>query len=145
MSTDPSRRALPRGACNAHVHVFGPRERFPYAAGAPFVPDADAPKEALFALNDRLGLERCVVVQSTCHGQDNRAAEDAVAARPDSYRAVALLPTDVVASTLPASVACASTSWAISAARHRWPTCWRWPAASSRSAGICRSMATHAC
>lgn len=86
---------LPPGACNAHCHVFGPRKRFPYAADASFVPQQDAPKEALFALNDRLGLARCVVVQSSCHGVDNRAAEDAVAARPASYRAIALLPTDV--------------------------------------------------
>lgn len=85
---------LPTGACNAHCHVFGPPDRFPYAAGA-FQPAADAPKEALFALNDRLGLQRCVVVQSACHGFDNRATEDAVAARPHSYRGIALLPTDV--------------------------------------------------
>ena len=85
---------LPAGACNAHCHVFGPPDRFPYAAGA-FQPAADAPKEALFALNDRLGLQRCVVVQSACHGFDNRATEDAVAARPHSYRGIALLPTDV--------------------------------------------------
>lgn len=86
---------LPPGACNAHCHVFGPRERFPYAPDAAFAPARDEPKEALFALNDRLGLSRCVVVQSSCHGFDNRAAEDAVAARPDRYRAIALLPTDV--------------------------------------------------
>ncbi|WPH24022.1 amidohydrolase family protein [Variovorax paradoxus] len=86
---------LPPGACNAHCHVFGPRTRFPYAEGASFVPEADAPKEALFALNDRLGLQRCVVVQSACHGFDNRATEDAVAARPSSYRGIALLPTHV--------------------------------------------------
>ena len=86
---------LPRGACNAHVHVFGPRERFPYAPDAPFVPATDAPKERLYALNDRLGLGRCVVVQSTCHGHDNRATEDAVATRPDTYRGIALLPAGV--------------------------------------------------
>jgi len=86
---------LPPRATNAHCHVFGPRTRFPYAADAPFTPDADAPKEALQALNDRLGFERCVVVQSICHGVDNRAAEDAVAARPGQYRGIALLPTDV--------------------------------------------------
>lgn len=91
---------LPAGACNAHCHVFGPRTRFPYAADAPFVPDADAPKEALFALNDRLGLQRCVVVQSSCHGFDNRAVLDAVAARPSDYRAVLLLPPDVDSATL---------------------------------------------
>jgi len=93
--TTPPRLQLPPGSCNAHCHVFGPRDRFPYAVDGPFVPAADAPRQALFELNDRLGLQRCVVVQSSCHGFDNRAAEDAVAHRPASYRAVALLPTDV--------------------------------------------------
>ncbi|MGN6703174.1 MAG: amidohydrolase family protein [Burkholderiaceae bacterium] len=86
---------LPPNACNAHCHVFGPRTRFPYADNAAFVPDVDAPREALYALNDSLGLQRCVVVQSTCHGFDNRVTEDAVAGRPDSYRGIALLPTGV--------------------------------------------------
>jgi 2-pyrone-4,6-dicarboxylate lactonase len=86
---------LPANATNAHCHVFGPRTSFPYAQGAAFVPSQDAPKEALFALNDELGLHRCVVVQSACHGFDNRAMEDALIARPASYRGIALLPTDV--------------------------------------------------
>ena len=89
------RFAMPHGATNAHCHVFGPRARFPFAADAPYTPEADAPKEALFALNDRLGLQRCVVVQSQVHGFDNRATEDAIAARPGRYRGIALLPTDV--------------------------------------------------
>ncbi len=95
METTPPATPLPLGACNAHCHVFGPRERFPYAADAPFVPDADAPREALYALNDALGLARCVVVQSTCHGFDNRAVLDAVAGRPHDYRAIVLAPPDV--------------------------------------------------
>jgi 2-pyrone-4,6-dicarboxylate lactonase len=86
---------LPPGACNAHCHVFGPRERFAYAADAPFVPPQDRPREALYALNDSLGLQRCVVVQSTCHGLDNRVTEDAVAGRPQAYRGIALLAPDV--------------------------------------------------
>jgi 2-pyrone-4,6-dicarboxylate lactonase len=81
-------------ACNAHCHVFGLGERFPYAGDAAFVPAQDAPREALYALNDRLGFERCVVVQSTCHGLDNRIAEHALAGRPASYRGIALLATD---------------------------------------------------
>lgn len=82
---------LPAGSCNAHCHVFGPRDRFPYPAGLKFSPAPDAPKEELFALNDSLGLERCVVVQSARHGLDNRATEDAVVSRPETYRGVALL------------------------------------------------------
>lgn len=90
MSSSP-----PSLACNAHCHVLGPRQRFPFAANAAFIPAEDAPREALYALNDRLGLARCVVVQSTCHGFDNRATEDAVAGRSDNYRGIALLPCDV--------------------------------------------------
>jgi 2-pyrone-4,6-dicarboxylate lactonase len=84
---------LPIGATNAHCHVFGPRERFPYAVNGTFAPEHDAPKEALFALNDSLGFQRCVVVQSSCHGFDNRAMEDALRARSGSYKGIALLPT----------------------------------------------------
>lgn len=87
--------SLPQGACNAHCHVFGPRDRFPYADNAAFVPAEDAPREALYALNDRFGLQRCVVVQSTCHGFDNAATEDALAGRAGAYRGIALLRTDV--------------------------------------------------
>ena len=86
---------LPTGACNAHCHVFGPRDRFPYAANGPFIPAQDAPREALYALNDSLGLQRCVVVQSTCHGLDNSVTEHALAGRPGSYRGIALVRTDV--------------------------------------------------
>ncbi len=86
--------ALPPLSCDAHVHVFGPAARFPFAADAPYVP-ADAPKEALFALHAKLGITRCVIVQSASHGFDNRAAEDAIAAKHGDYCGVALAPTDV--------------------------------------------------
>jgi 2-pyrone-4,6-dicarboxylate lactonase len=75
----PPRLRLPAGACDAHVHVFGPATRFPYAANRPYTP-VDAPKEKLFALHRLLGIERCVIVQSTMHGLDNRVVEDAIAA-----------------------------------------------------------------
>jgi len=85
---------LPAGACDAHVHVFGPRRRFPFAEDRTFTP-ADAPKEKLFALHAMLGIERCVIVQSACHGFDNAAVADALAAKGGAYRGVALLPTTV--------------------------------------------------
>jgi 2-pyrone-4,6-dicarboxylate lactonase len=85
---------LPPLACDAHVHVFGPARVFPYAENRPFTP-ADAPKEKLFALHALLGIERCVVVQSTCHGYDNSVTADAIAAKNGAYLGVALVPTDV--------------------------------------------------
>ena len=85
---------LPAGACDAHVHVFGPHRIFPFAANRPFTP-ADAPKEKLFALHAMLGIQRCVIVQSTCHGFDNRVVADAIAAKKGDYCGVALLPANV--------------------------------------------------
>jgi 2-pyrone-4,6-dicarboxylate lactonase len=76
------------------VHVFGPQALFPFNPDRQVTPK-DAPKEALFALHESLGIERCVIVQSAVHGQDNRVLEDAMRARPGTYLGVALLPTQV--------------------------------------------------
>ena len=89
----PSLR-LPPLACDAHVHVFGPSRVFPFAPERPFTP-ADAPKEKLFAMHARMGIERCVIVQSTCHGYDNRVVADAIAAKGGAYCGVALVPPTV--------------------------------------------------
>ena len=97
----PTRPAirLPRGACDAHCHIFGPRARFPFDPRAPFFP-GDAPKKALFALHEWLGIERCVIVQSTCHGFDNAVVADAIAAKDGSYLGVALAPTTITRAEL---------------------------------------------
>lgn len=99
--TRPTRPALqlPPGACDAHVHVFGPATRFPYAPGRNFSP-VDAPKETLFALHRQLGIERCVIVQSAVHGFDNRVVEDAIQAGQGRYLGVALVPANVADSEL---------------------------------------------
>jgi len=86
--------ALPAGACDAHVHVFGPIVRFPFATSRTFTP-CEAPREALYALHAKLGIERCVVVQSGVHGFDNAATADALAGRPGAYVGIALVPLDV--------------------------------------------------
>jgi 2-pyrone-4,6-dicarboxylate lactonase len=84
----------PPGAVDAHCHVFGPGAVFPYAPERKYTP-ADAPKEALFALRDRLGFERNVIVQGTCHGADNRALVDALRASNGRARGVATVRRDV--------------------------------------------------
>ena len=85
---------LPPGACDAHVHIFGPRKRFPFAEGRNYTP-SDATKEMLFALHERLGIQHCVIVQPNCHGRDNSVTVDAVAASGQSYRGIALVAPDV--------------------------------------------------
>ncbi|HEX2732100.1 MAG TPA: protocatechuate 4,5-dioxygenase subunit alpha [Polyangiaceae bacterium] len=79
---------LPAGAVDAHCHVFGPGADFPYAPERKYTP-CDAGKAKLFALRDRLGFERNVIVQATCHGTDNRALVDACRASRGRARGVA--------------------------------------------------------
>jgi 2-pyrone-4,6-dicarboxylate lactonase len=83
---------LPSGACDAHVHVFGPRARFPFTPARSYTP-ADAPKETLFERHALLGIERCVIVHTAAHGYDLRATTDALAAKNGAYLGVALVPT----------------------------------------------------
>jgi 2-pyrone-4,6-dicarboxylate lactonase len=89
------RLRLPSGACDTHFHVFGPRDRFAFAADRSYTPAGDAPKEALFKLHRHLGIERGVVVQSAAHGMDNAAAADLIEAGQGNYVGVALVPTDL--------------------------------------------------
>lgn len=88
------RTRLPAGACDAHCHVFGPAHRFPYAEERSYTP-VDAGKETLFALHGHLGIERAVIVQASCHGRDNRATLDAIAAGEGRYRGIAMVPPDI--------------------------------------------------
>ena len=81
---------LPPGSCDAHCHVFGPGDKFPYAPNRRYTPE-DAPKEMLRALHDHLGIERSVIVQASCHGKDNAAMLDAIASDPKRYRGVAIV------------------------------------------------------
>jgi 2-pyrone-4,6-dicarboxylate lactonase len=90
---------LPAGAVDAHCHVFGPGDDFPYAPERKYTP-CDAGKDRLFALRDHLGLSRNVIVQATCHGSDNRAMVDAVRASNGRARGVATVKPDVSAEEL---------------------------------------------
>ncbi|MDH4108404.1 MAG: amidohydrolase family protein [Gammaproteobacteria bacterium] len=86
----PSRPSfrLPTGAVDAHCHVFGPGDSFPFAPERKYTP-CDAPKEKLWELRDFLGFSRNVIVQATCHGHDNRAMCDAIAHSNGKARGVA--------------------------------------------------------
>jgi predicted TIM-barrel fold metal-dependent hydrolase len=81
---------LPPEATDAHCHVFGPSERFPYAPNRRYTPE-DAPKEMLRALHDHLGIDRAVIVQASCHGTDNAAMLNCIASDPKRYRGVAIV------------------------------------------------------
>ena len=89
----------PPGAVDAHCHVFGPADRFPYAAERKYTP-CDAPAAKLFELRDFLGFDRNVIVQATCHGADNRALVNALELANGRARGVATVWSDVTEAEL---------------------------------------------
>ena len=93
-SPSKPRFTLPAGSVDAHCHVFGPGAQFPYAPERKYTP-CDASKDQLFALRDHLGFDKNVIVQATCHGNDNRALVDALKHSNNKARGVATVKRDV--------------------------------------------------
>jgi len=87
----PAFKAPPK-SCDAHCHVFGPKDLFPYSPSSTYEPP-DAGKDRLKKLHEILGLERAVIVQASCHGPDNRAMLDAIASSGGAYRGVCIART----------------------------------------------------
>ncbi len=67
----------PPGACDTHIHIYGPTDTYKLAPTSPFPPPL-APVEAFRKVMRRLGTERSVVVQPAAYGKDNACALDAV-------------------------------------------------------------------
>ena len=93
MPPDPNTKVpkfkAPPKSCDAHCHIFGPRDLFPYHPNSTYEPP-DAGKDRLKQLHDILGIDRAVIVQASCHGPDNRAMIDAIASSGGAYRGVCI-------------------------------------------------------
>lgn len=81
---------LPAGACDAHCHVFGPGDKFPYHPNRSYTPP-DAGKDTLKKLHDHLGIERAVIVHASCHGVYMDATLDAIASSNGKYRGTSIV------------------------------------------------------
>ena len=72
---------------DAHFHVFGPPDLFPFWPERAYTP-ATAPLEHYLNLAEILGIDRGVVTQPMGHGFDNAVSLDAVARSEGRFRAV---------------------------------------------------------
>jgi predicted TIM-barrel fold metal-dependent hydrolase len=92
MAPDPDTKTPdykpPPGATDAHCHIFGPGDVYPYAPDRSYTPP-DAPLARFKELQATLGLERAVLVNASCHGTDNTVILDAIAQSEGKYRGVA--------------------------------------------------------
>ena len=81
---------VPRNACDCHVHVFGPADRFPYSSKRLYTP-GDASIDDLKALHRALHIERVVIVHPSPYGADNSRTVDAVRKLGTRARGVAVI------------------------------------------------------
>jgi D-galactarolactone isomerase len=80
----------PPKACDCHIHVFGPRERFSLAADLAYTP-AEATVEHYLQVRRRLGIERTVVIQPSVYGTDNACTLEAIARLQPKARGIAVI------------------------------------------------------
>lgn len=85
---------VPPGACDCHVHLYGPVARYPFAADASFIPP-DRTLGDYIGVLDRLRLSRAVIVHGVVHGTDCSVTLDALAAERDRFRGVAVISPDI--------------------------------------------------
>ena len=69
----------PPNACDAHFHVFGAAERYPYGTDIRYKPPFE-PLQAYLKLARRIGFMRYVFVQPSAYGFDNSCMLDAMRA-----------------------------------------------------------------
>ena len=93
------RLICPPGACDSHIHLFGPAEKYPFAADSPYT-SRDALPETFIALQNRLGFSRAVIVSPGGYGRDYRLLADTLARCGERFRGIALMPEDAGASEL---------------------------------------------
>jgi 2-pyrone-4,6-dicarboxylate lactonase len=81
---------LPAQAADCHAHVFGPIDKYPYAANRLYTPPPVFLEDYLL-MHRAVGLERGVLVQTGLYGNDNSFIVDAIAVNPRKLRGIALI------------------------------------------------------
>lgn len=86
--------AMPAGACDSHMHVFGPLETYPCVEFPHYTPP-DGELGHFRRLMPVLGFDRFVIVQPSFYGTDNSCLLDALAAAGDCASGVVMIEPDV--------------------------------------------------
>ena len=81
---------VPKGACDCHVHIFGPDAAFPFSPKRLYTP-GPASIDNLLALHRALHIDRVVVVHPSPYGTDNACTVDAVRRLGARARGVAVI------------------------------------------------------
>jgi predicted TIM-barrel fold metal-dependent hydrolase len=86
----PVNFAVPAGACDCHIHIYGDPKAFPFFAGRVYTPEVALP-EHVAALHKALGIQRVVIVTPSVYGTDNASTLYGMKARGKDARGVAVI------------------------------------------------------
>ena len=81
---------VPQGACDSHMHIIGSPQAYPFTVIRSLSPPP-ASWNDYRTTADKLGLSRCVIVQPSFYGTDNRCTLDAVAESEGRARGVVVV------------------------------------------------------
>ena len=79
--------SVPLGACDSHVHIFGPFAQFPLAEDRSYTPQEFSPDQFAAHL-DRIGFTRGVLVTASVCGTNNGSLLQGLEQYPDRFRGV---------------------------------------------------------
>ena len=91
---------LPPGACDTHLHVYGPFDRYPLVAERGYDPDPHSTLDDYLRTHRALGLERAVIVTGSGNGTNNRITRDALKRMNGAFKGLALLDPAITDSEL---------------------------------------------
>jgi 2-pyrone-4,6-dicarboxylate lactonase len=89
LAPHPARFAPPAGAVDAHCHIYGDEQRYPYAPDTWYLPPQVSVQDYLDVLAT-LGVQRAVFVHAAVYS-DHSLILDTMAAHPGRFRGVAQL------------------------------------------------------
>lgn len=81
----------PAGACDTHLHVYGPFDRYPLVAERNYDPDPHSTLDDYLSVHRALGLQRTVIVTGSANGTNNQITLDALQRMKGSFKGLALL------------------------------------------------------
>ncbi|GAA4330362.1 amidohydrolase family protein [Pigmentiphaga soli] len=88
------RLKCPAGAVDAHLHLFGPAERYPFVPETQYL-SGDALPESCIAMHDVLGIAHGVIVSGGAYGRDPAHLLDVLARFPGRFRGVCVPADDL--------------------------------------------------
>ena len=90
-NTKTPKLTCPPGAIDAHFHLFGPKERYSFAADAAYE-SADALPETLMHMHRVLGISGGVLVNAGAYGRNPQHLLDTLTRFPDYFRGIVVPP-----------------------------------------------------